>query len=145
MKVKKQGCIIINKKTKEIGLVYRIKHKDYSFPKGHLEKNETLKECAIRETEEETSVNPIIIKDEPVKVLSYVDSNNDDVEVYYFLALENGLTKRKIKENYKFFENKIKKGNNIVFLWNKRINVSKLDFYTIKKDMENIFDRAGLL
>ena len=145
MKVKKAGCILINKKTKEIGLVYRIKHKDYSFPKGHLEKNETLKECAIRETEEETSVNPIIIKDEPVKVLSYVDSNNDDVEVYYFLALENGLTKRKIKENYKFFENKIKKGNNIVFLWNKRINVSKLDFYTIKKDMENIFDRAGLL
>lgn len=44
MKVKKAGCILINKKTKEIGLVYRIKHKDYSFPKGHLEKNETLKE-----------------------------------------------------------------------------------------------------
>ena len=79
MKVKKAGCILINKETKEIGLVYRIKHKDYSFPKGHLEKNETLKECAIRETEEETSVNPIIIKDEPVKVLSYIDSNNDDV------------------------------------------------------------------
>ena len=88
MKVKKAGCILINKKTKEIGLVYRIKHKDYSFPKGHLEKNETLKECAIRETEEETSVTPIIIKDEPVKVLSYTDSNNDDVEVYYFLALQ---------------------------------------------------------
>lgn len=101
MKVKKAGCILINKETKEIGLVYRIKHKDYSFPKGHLEKNETLKECAIRETEEETSVNPIIIKDEPIKVLSYVDSNNDDVEVYYFLALENGLTKRKIKEKDK--------------------------------------------
>ena len=44
MKVKKAGCILINKKTKKIGLVYRIKHKDYSFPKGHLEKNETLKE-----------------------------------------------------------------------------------------------------
>ena len=53
--------------------------------------------------------------------------------------------KKKIKENYRFFENKIKKGNNIVFLWNKRIDVSKVDFYTIKKDMENIFDRAGLI
>ena len=63
--------------------------------------NETLKECAIRETEEETLVNPFIIKDEPVKVLSYIDSNNDEVEVYYFLALENGLTKRKIKEKDK--------------------------------------------
>ena len=26
-----------------------------------------------------------------------------------------------------------------------RIDVSKLDFNTIKKDMENIFDKAGLL
>ena len=50
-----------------------------------------------------------------------------------------------MKNCYRFFENKIKKGNNIVFLWNKRIDVSKVDFYTIKKDMENIFDRAGLL
>ena len=60
-------------------------------------------------------------------------------------AVKRNNIKRKIKENYRFFENKIKKGNNIVFLWNKRINVSKLDFYTIKKDMENIFDKAGLL
>ena len=60
-------------------------------------------------------------------------------------AVKRNTIKKKIKEIYKFFENKIKKGNNIVFLWNKRINVSKLDFYTIKKDMENIFDRAGLL
>ena len=60
-------------------------------------------------------------------------------------AVKRNTIKRKIKENYRFFENKIKKGNNIVFLWNKRIDVSKVDFYTIKKDMENIFDRAGLL
>ena len=60
-------------------------------------------------------------------------------------AVKRNAIKRKIKENYRFFENKIKKGNNIVFLWNKRIDVSKLDFNTIKKDMENIFDKAGLL
>ena len=84
MKVKKAGCILINKKTKEIGLVYRIKHKDYSFPKGHLEKNETLKECAIRETEEETLVTPLIIKDEPVKVLSYFDIKIIFLFIYFF-------------------------------------------------------------
>ena len=60
-------------------------------------------------------------------------------------AVKRNTIKRKIKGNYRFFENKIKKGNNIVFLWNKRIDVSKVDFYTIKKDMENIFDRAGLI
>ena len=60
-------------------------------------------------------------------------------------AVKRNTIKRKIKENYRFDENKIKKGNNIVFLWNKRIDVSTVDFYTIKKDMENIFDRAGLI
>ena len=60
-------------------------------------------------------------------------------------AVKRNAIKRKIKENYRFFENQIKKGNNIVFLWNKRVDVSKLDFNTIKKDMENIFDKAGLL
>lgn len=54
MKVEKAGTILINLKTKKIGLIYRKKQKDYSFPKGHKEINETLMECAIRETNEET-------------------------------------------------------------------------------------------
>lgn len=43
MKVEKAGCILINKKNNKIGLVYREKQKDYSFPKGHKEDGETLK------------------------------------------------------------------------------------------------------
>ncbi len=39
-KVKKAGCILINPKDKTIALVYRQHLNDYSFPKGHLEKNE---------------------------------------------------------------------------------------------------------
>ena len=54
MSVKKAGSILVNKETKKIGLVYRTKKDDYSFPKGHLEKDETLQECAIREIIEET-------------------------------------------------------------------------------------------
>ena len=38
----KAGCILINTETKKIGLIYRDVHDDYEFPKGHLEKNETL-------------------------------------------------------------------------------------------------------
>lgn len=34
----KVGCMLINKDNKCIGLVYRDKQKDYSFPKGHGEK-----------------------------------------------------------------------------------------------------------
>ena len=59
-------------------------------------------------------------------MLSYIDSNNDDVEVYYFLAFTNGLTKRKIKEkdkeclkwiNYDDVE-KILSYSNLIELWN---------------------------
>ena len=45
MLVKKAGTILINSTTKEIALVYRDKHKDMSFPKGHLEKGETFEEA----------------------------------------------------------------------------------------------------
>ena len=40
---------------------------------------------------------------------------------------------------------KIKKGNNIVFLWNKNTEIDELNFHTIKKDMENIFSKAGIM
>ena len=45
----KAGIILINKN--KIALIYRDNYNDYSFPKGHLEDNESLIECAIRETE----------------------------------------------------------------------------------------------
>jgi 8-oxo-dGTP diphosphatase len=54
MKILKAGCILLDLNNNKVGLVYRRKHNDFSFPKGHLEKGETLEECAIRETEEET-------------------------------------------------------------------------------------------
>src|SRR5690554_4195578 len=65
-----------------------LKHKNgnhYSFPKGHLEDNETLKECAIREVYKETNIKIEIINDN-FKVNSYLLDNGNYKEVYYFLA-----------------------------------------------------------
>ena len=54
MITEKAGCFLIKKETKEIALIYRKKQEDYSFPKGHVENGESLKDAAIRETAEET-------------------------------------------------------------------------------------------
>lgn len=90
MKVEKAGCILIDKKSNKIGLIYRKKQQDYSFPKGHRELNETLVECAIRETAEETKRNCILYSNEPVAKEHYYDLKNDEVDMYYYIAIDNG-------------------------------------------------------
>ena len=65
-----------------------LQHKNgnhFSFPKGHLEEGETLKECAIREVYEETNIKIEIINDN-FKVNSYLLDNGNYKEVYYYLA-----------------------------------------------------------
>lgn len=101
MKVQKAGCILINLEEKKIGLVHRNKLNDYSFPKGHLEKGETLKECAIRETEEETGRKNHIIIDKEIHVLKYTTSSGEDVETYMYVAIDDGKTEKYIKEEDK--------------------------------------------
>lgn len=90
MKVEKAGCILVDTKNKKIGLIFRSNRNDYSFPKGHKEEGEYLKECAIRETAEETKRDCILCQDEPVAKEHYFDSKNDEVDTYYFLAIDNG-------------------------------------------------------
>ncbi len=42
MKVLKAGCILYNKETQKIALICR--DGEFSFPKGHLEKGETIED-----------------------------------------------------------------------------------------------------
>jgi ADP-ribose pyrophosphatase YjhB (NUDIX family) len=92
MKIQKAGCILINMVNEKIGLIYRDRHNDFSFPKGHLEKGETLIECAIRETEEETKRKVKLYSDEIVAEDHYVDSNGDESDVYYYLGIDDGVS-----------------------------------------------------
>lgn len=101
MKEKKAGTILINLSNKKIGLVYRKSKKDYTFPKGHLEKGETLQECAIRETEEETGRKNHLISDKEIIVLSYITPLGEDVECYYYIAIDDGKTEKNITEDLK--------------------------------------------
>lgn len=122
----KAGCILINKELKKIGLVYRKKLNDYSFPKGHLEENETLSECAVRETTEETGRNCKLISDKEIGVIEYTNYEGQ-IKTYMFLALDKGKTNKKIAEkdkeelvwvNYNEVESKLSYQNFKDF-WNK--------------------------
>ena len=90
MITKKAGCFLIKKETKDIALINRKKQNDYSFPKGHNENGESLKETAKRETEEETKrVAEIIDKYEPF-VEKYVTTSGENCECYMFFAIDKG-------------------------------------------------------
>lgn len=93
--VKKAGCILINMKEKKIALVLR--KGDYSFPKGHLEEMETIKDCAKRETIEETG-HEVEILGEEISIIRYKSSGGEDVENHFFIGIDTGRTNKKIAE-----------------------------------------------
>ena len=92
MITKKAGCFLINKETKEIALIYRQKQNDYSFPKGHVEKGETLEETAIRETAEETKRIAKILDEYPPFVEKYTTPQGENCVCYMFFAEDKGTS-----------------------------------------------------
>lgn len=58
----------------------------FGFPKGHVEKNETEIEAAIRETKEETNIDIKIVSNEFRKTLKYVIQGEIFKEVSVYLA-----------------------------------------------------------
>lgn len=103
--VEKAGCIIVNVQEGKIALV--IRDGEYSFPKGHLEKGETIKECAERETIEETGHDVKIVGDE-LCLVKYKTPDGESVENHMFFGLDMGLTNKfvdeKDKEKTEWFE-----------------------------------------
>lgn len=140
MIVKKAGSILLNLKTKQIGLVYRESENDFSFPKGHVENGETLQQCAIRETEEETlRANHLLLNDE-IYTLKYITPSGEDVENHIYISIDDGPTTKNIslddQENLKWMypsdvEN-VLSYDNVKELW-----------HTVKSPIERILENNG--
>lgn len=105
----KAGCFLINKTTKEVALIYRKKHQDYSFPKGHVEKGESLKETAIRETAEETKrVAEILEQYEPF-IEKYTTPRGENCICYMYFALDKGKSNNMSEDTHDIIWTKIDK------------------------------------
>lgn len=90
METIKAGCYLVDVKNKKVALVYREKRNDWSFPKGHKEAGETIEECAVRETAEETKrVAQIVPEIEPV-VERYQTPAGEKCACYMFVAIDKG-------------------------------------------------------
>ena len=66
-------------------LLIKDNHGNYGFPKGHLEKDETETEAAIREIKEETNID-ITLDTSFREVLNYIMPNGIEKEVIYYLG-----------------------------------------------------------
>ena len=88
--IKKAGCILIDFNSEKIALIFRENRNDYSFPKGHCEKGESLVETALRETAEETKRDAKLLSEIPAVIEHYVDSVGDKCVCHYFLAKDIG-------------------------------------------------------
>ena len=53
--------------------------------------------------------------------------------------------KRLIRENYRLVEQELDISYNIVFLWNRNVDPKSASFEIIKKDMNKIFSKAGMI
>ena len=90
METIKAGCFLVNKENKSLALVYRSKQNDYSFPKGHVEPGEEIRDTAIRETAEETKREAIILDEYEPFIERYTTPREEKCVCYMYIAIDNG-------------------------------------------------------
>lgn len=94
---REKSCGIMVFKDDSVLLVHQTKG-HWSFPKGHVENNETEQETAIRETKEETNIDAKIISDFR-QVITYSPKINTIKDVVFFIGipLSNDLKPQEIE------------------------------------------------
>ncbi len=82
-----------------------------------------------------------------VKKNSHQDRNllGIAISVKIAKAVKRNHIKRLIRENYFYYEDAIKSGYRMVFLWKKKANITDATFQNIRRDMRIIFDKAKLI
>ena len=131
----KAGCILIDKETKKIALIYRDYRNDYSFPKGHVEEVESLVECAIRETEEEIKRKVKLVSDDIFCIEEYVN-HDENIRVNYYLGYDDGVSDNTSLETHDLIWCDIDEVENKL-----TYNTSKQMFISVKNKIINSIDK----
>lgn len=90
METIKSGCVLVNGENGCVALIYRDRLDDITFPKGHLEAGESISECAIRETAEETKRVARILDEYPPYEEKYTTPRGEKCVCYFYLAVDEG-------------------------------------------------------
>lgn len=93
--IKKAGTILLNFDRKEICLIK--KNNEYSFLNSYPNDNETLIECTFRIIKECFYRKSYILNSNEYVIYKYTNSFNENVECYYYLAIDLGNTDSFIK------------------------------------------------
>ena len=81
----------------KVAIIHRSRYDDWSWPKGKLDKGETIPQAAVREIFEETGLK--VTLGVPLAVISYTVPNGSEKEVHYWAAKvsDKALAKSKFK------------------------------------------------
>jgi 8-oxo-dGTP pyrophosphatase MutT (NUDIX family) len=88
--IRAAGGVVVRERDgeTEVLLVHRPRYRDWTFPKGKAEADETDEECAVREVEEETGLRCELGPELPAT--SYVDGHGRSKRVRYWVMRQVG-------------------------------------------------------
>ena len=61
------------------------------------------------------------------------------------IEVKRNHIKRLVRESYQRQEQNIKEGNQIVFLWKKKVDIKNATFSNVENDIKTIFDKAKII
>jgi 8-oxo-dGTP diphosphatase len=93
------GGVVVRERdgVKQIAVIHRPQHSDWSLPKGKLDKGETFEEAAVREVEEETGLRCELGRE--LRPVTYDDRRGRSKVVRYWLMKPLETAKAKFKPN----------------------------------------------